>query len=272
MSRSAGTIAFERITFPTEESGGEIGDVWVVNADGSGERNLTGGDRVSKEGRPAWSPNGRNIAFVSYRNGGGVFVMRRDGSGVRRLTRELAWDPSWSPSGRMLAVASEPGPSSSRIGVVSARGDHVRWVMRHNSDAGEPDWSSRGKIAFARYTGRRDETIEVFSMSGDGTGQRRLTRNRSADASPAWSPDGAQIAFHSDTGLAVMKADGSGVRKLTRDRDDYGPAWSPDGRCIAFGRRRTIFVVAVDGETPPRRLTKQGGRTIDGAPAWTARR
>jgi Tol biopolymer transport system component len=275
MTRSDGTIAFERITFLSEESGSEVGDVWLVRPDGSDQRNLTGGDRISKDGRPAWSPDGRHIAFVSYGNRGGVFVMERDGGDVRKLTPNLAWDPSWSSSGRMLVVASQNGPGSSRVGVVSARGGPVRWLTRRNLDAAHPDWARSGQIAFIRYTGWRDKTLEVFAMSRDGTGQRRLTYDRSSDATPAWSPDAKEIAYHSDRGIVIMKADGSGTRRLTRGSDDYGPAWSPDGRCIAFGRGGRIYVVGVDGGAPQKlmerpRLGQYGG--IDGAPAWTARR
>lgn len=269
MSRGAGTIAFERITFLGEESGFEIGDVWVVNADGSGERNLTGGDQVRKEGRPAWSPDGRHIAFVSYRSGsGGTFVMNRDGRSIRRLTRAFAWDPTWSPDGQKIAVLG----NYDRIGVVKARGGSIRRLTRRGIEVSDPNWSRTGEIAFIRRTGWRDETLEVFSMSGDGSRLRRMTRDRSSDATPAWSPDGREIAYHSDNGISIIKADGSRTRRLTRDSDDYSPAWSPDGRCIAFVRDGRIYVVAVDGGTPKRLMQRpQHGKygALDLAPAWT---
>ena len=276
MSQRAGTIAFERITFLSEESGSEIGDVWVVNADGRGERNLTGGDQGVKDGRPAWSPDGREIAFVSYRNGGGIFVMNRDGGRIRRLTRVLVWDPTWSPDGRKIAVAGNNSATGSdaRIGVVNAQGGPIRWLTRTGFEVSEPDWSRTGEIAFIGRTGWRDETLEVFAMSGDGRQRHRLTRNRSSDAGPAWSPDGREIVFHSENGLSIMKADGGETRRLTRDSDDYSPAWSPDGRCIAFVRSGTIYVAGAEGGTPQRLMKRPNhGKhgAIDLAPAWTAR-
>jgi Tol biopolymer transport system component len=82
-------------------------DIYVMNADGSGKRMLTHNARYNAE--PAWSPDGRKIAFRSTRNGNrDIYVMNADGSGKRNLTRNAAWDsrPSWSPDGRKIAFVS----------------------------------------------------------------------------------------------------------------------------------------------------------------------
>ena len=82
-------------------------DIYVMNADGSGTRKLTHNARHNAE--PAWSPDGRKIAFRSTRNGNrDIYVMNADGSGKRNLTRNAAWDsrPSWSPDGRKIAFVS----------------------------------------------------------------------------------------------------------------------------------------------------------------------
>ena len=82
-------------------------DIYVMNADGSGTRKLTHNARYNAE--PAWSPDGRKIAFRSTRNGNrDIYVMNADGSGKRNLTRNAAWDsrPSWSPDGRKIAFVS----------------------------------------------------------------------------------------------------------------------------------------------------------------------
>ena len=82
-------------------------DIYVMNADGSGTRKLTHNARHNAE--PAWSPDGRKIAFRSTRNGNrDIYVMNADGSGKRNLTRNPARDsrPSWSPDGRKIAFVS----------------------------------------------------------------------------------------------------------------------------------------------------------------------
>ena len=82
-------------------------DIYVMNADGSGRRKLTHDARYNAE--PAWSPDGRKIAFLSTRNGNrDIYVINADGSGKRNLTRNPAKDvrPSWSPDGRRIAFVS----------------------------------------------------------------------------------------------------------------------------------------------------------------------
>jgi Tol biopolymer transport system component len=82
-------------------------DIYVMNADGSGKRMLTHNARYNAE--PAWSPDGRKLAFRSTRNGNrDIYVMNADGSGKRNLTRNPARDgsPSWSPDGRRIAFVS----------------------------------------------------------------------------------------------------------------------------------------------------------------------
>jgi Tol biopolymer transport system component len=85
-------------------------DIYVMNADGSGTRKLTH-NNARFYAEPAWSPDGRKIAFRSTRNGGNreIYVMNADGSNQRNLTRNPAKDvrPSWSPDGRRIAFVSD---------------------------------------------------------------------------------------------------------------------------------------------------------------------
>ncbi len=163
-------------------------DVYVMNADGTGLRNLTpgpgGGESLS------WSPDGRKIGFRSLRDGSGeIYVVNVDGTGLRRLTRltrtpvSSGWTtlsaPAWSPDGR--------------------------------------------KILFVRVGwGDRLVNSEILVMNADGSRQRNLTRNPAPDGDPVWSPDGRKILFVSKRDgygeIYVMNADGSGQRNLTRIR------------------------------------------------------
>ncbi|HSF60930.1 MAG TPA: hypothetical protein VLA69_04495, partial [Gaiellaceae bacterium] len=200
-------------------------DLHVMNADGSGQRNLT--RNPARDGHPDWSPDGRRISFGRGRQ---AWVMNADGSGQRSLTPAAGWrssGPDWSPDGRKIAFGGRAptSPPDGGIFVSNADGSERRRLTQRGES---PAWSPDGrKIAF----GERDGGIYV--MNADGSERRRLTQS---GGSPAWSPDGKMIAFdHSvATGaeLYVMTADRSRKRRLMRsDRgvlsQDLPFAWSP---------------------------------------------
>ena len=144
--------------------------------------------------------------------------------------------------------------------------------------AGTPTPASpaAGKIAFVSY---RDGNLGIYVMNADGSGQTRLSENKSGphgDFAPAWSPDGSRIAFMSDRDgrsnyeIYVMNADGTGQTNLTDNPDiDSNPSWSPDGSRIAFDSGRDsyeIYVTNADGSGQTR-LTDSPG--LDSDPAWS---
>ena len=234
-AQTTSTIAYMRE--PLEI--GYCGTVWVMSPDGSGQRRLTsapprgGVPGCGVEWDPAWSPDGRQIAFVMGDSPYSIYVMNPDGSGERELTPDdnaHETSPTWSPDGRQIAFLANG------VRVVNADGSGLRRLTRNGSGGLPPAWSPDGQqIAFVS---RRDSNFEVYAMSADGSRQRRLTRNAWRDSDPVWSPDGRQIAFVSNWQVWVMNADGSGQRRLTHNgARNFAPAWSPDGRRIAFERR-----------------------------------
>ncbi len=138
-----------------------------------------------------------------------------------------------------------------------------------------PAWSPDGsQIAFGSS---RDGGWDIYVISADGSGLRRLTTHGARDDSPAWSPDGSQIAFTSDRDgdfeIHVMNADGSSIRRVTdHPAEDGDPSWSPDGSMIAFTSNRDgpheIYVVNVDG-TDTRRVTTFPDPSMVIQPAWS---
>ena len=208
------------------------------------------------------TPSGR-IAFTSKQLDGDdnvdIFVMNLDGSGVTRLTDNLAVDtfPSWSPDGQRIAFASTRDGDYYQIYVMNADGSAVtRLTDNSESHDARPVWSPDAqRIAF---TSTRDgDDGEIYVMKADGSAVTRLTSNDVSDAVPAWSPDGQRIAFTSkrdgdDREIYVMNVDGSAVTRLTsNDVLDFDPAWSPDGQRIAFyserDGNREIYVMNTDG-------------------------
>jgi Tol biopolymer transport system component len=219
-------------------------ELWSLSADGSSVRPL--GPGLS----PAWSPNGRLIAFDAGVNGNyDVWVMRADGSGRRRITRNAAPDyfAGWSPDGTRLVFTSDRGGED--LYTIRADGTDERRLTQDPGPDWGASWSPDGRsIAFA---GNAQGNLEIELVDPAGGVRHALTNDPERDYDPAWSPDGTKIAFTSErdgnANVYVMNADGTGLTRLTDDPSgDWRPAWSPDGTLIAFESDRDDTVVDRD--------------------------
>jgi Tol biopolymer transport system component len=245
-------------------------DVFGVTADGTSLRRLT---RTATSHQPAWSPDGRTIA---YYDSTGVFVMNADGTGKRLLTDQAgagspARSPTWSPDARRIAFASSVGG----IFVVNADGSGERRLTSGRSFAC-PAWSPDGRwIAFVSLPPLGYDSIYVVDEAGGP--ERRLTRHAYTESGFAWSPDSRRIVYAREKrgGVYTIDVDGTGDRRLTRNplRQDFsadGFGYSPDRRRIAYASGRTgqgdIYLMNAGGGNQ-RQLTH--GPDIDGAPAWS---
>jgi D-alanyl-D-alanine carboxypeptidase len=197
----------KKIAFTRER--GDNNEVYAMEADGSGLRNLT--HNAARDEDPVWSPDGLRIAFArkvawGARGVGGqfeIFVMNADGSGQRRLTRNLSGDfhPAWSPDGRKIVFenrgASAGGGKSSSwydVYVVNADGSgqptglttETRPPINRAPRAALPAWSPDGRmIAFLSWN---DDNHDVYVMNADGSGQTNVTRSPADESRFAWSP------------------------------------------------------------------------------------
>ena len=175
-----GTIAFVSARDGNQE-------IYVMNADGSGVSRLTNTPATDID--PAWSPDGRRIAFASDGDGThriyDIYVMNADGSGVTRLTNDpvTAWGPAWSPDGTKIAFESYRD-GNGEIYVMNPDGSAVTNLTHDPADDAWPAWSPDGaKIAFARENESYKD--EIYVMSPDGSGVTRLS---DSGREPAWKP------------------------------------------------------------------------------------
>ena len=217
-----------------------IANIYVVNADGSGQTRLTHSSAGDSE--PSWSPDGRRIAFMSFRDGGReIYVMNADGSGQTRLTHNSAgdWSPSWSPDGRRIAFMSLRDGNSA-IYVMNADGSGQTRLTHNSAGDWSPSWSPDGRrIAFHSDRDDPDQTdndriANIYVMNADGSGQTRLTHSSASDSDPSWSPDGRRIAFRSlrdgNSEIYAMNVDGSSQTRLTNNSAwDGQPSWPIQG-------------------------------------------
>ena len=272
VSPSGARIAFLR-------TGSVSLDLWVMNADGSGQAARVTGPEAKVD--PAWAPNSKAIAFTSatspplpfvrvagwtrteqrragrharfspdgralvFEQPSGIAVLRRTRTGVsfRRLLRVPAVGPVWSPAGARIAYERVVTDSVRYIAVMNANGTRARRLALGS----DPVWSARGLIAFVRGG-------ELFVVRPDGRGLRKLTSGP-GDGVPTWSRDGGWLAFVRNWGgnlpvkqIWVIGADGSGLRQATQERQGVlsAPSWSRDGRRLYYAAR------GPKGPPPPR--------------------
>ena len=215
---------------------------------------------------PVVSPDGSQIAFRGYPQGGGsggsgganydIYVMGLDGTGLTNLTGPN--DPQsqgyaqWSPDGSMIAYEGDDGTY-----IINADGSDQHKLV----DGANPTWSPDGSwIAFVMG---RDHGADLWKIRPDGTGLTQLTRSTGWDELPVWSPDGSGIAFLRGRAIYVVNSDGTGVSIVAEIRGawPFQPQWSPDGSMLAFEvempatsdaeakgeRNYDIFTVNADG-------------------------
>lgn len=176
-------------------------EIHTMNADSTDSRRIVApAKRPAQDEHPAWSPDGKAIAFTTTRDGNQeIYLCDADGTNLRRITSHPAIDshPSWSPDGQRIAYCSSRF-GNMEICVMDSDGSSIRRLTDHPAMDYQPKWSPDGK--WLAFTSTRDGNYEVYVISPDGTRLRCLSDSYSLDKDPAWTPDSAQVTFVSNRG------------------------------------------------------------------------
>jgi Tol biopolymer transport system component len=216
-----GKLVLVGVSLNAEDVGEE--GLWVMNADGSGLRQITHG---GLDDQPHWSRDGRYIAFVDEAGAvGRVVVVRGDGSAPRVLGTGYvpsldAPDP-WSPDDKRIAWGGCGGVCV--FDLASRR--RTRIPLGGRDDTFGFSWSPDGRKLAAV-----DQSQGLVVV--DRSGKRQIVLSK-VGRFPAWSPDGKQVAFLAGDKLEVVPATGGAARVVARNADSE-PTWSRDGHRLLY--------------------------------------
>jgi Tol biopolymer transport system component len=265
------------------------GGIFVVEADGSGRRQLTNGDESAVQ--PAFSPDGKRIAYESLDAASGsvrLTVVDVDGAHptiiatlpavARASGATIGWFRiSWSPDGRSLAFTA-PEAGAQQTYVVNVDGTNPHRVGDPSLEGRDATFSPDGTL-LAFVGGHFDKDQGIFVMNADGTNVRPMRPGTDQWAfgftPPVWSPAGRRLAFGARpinaSQVFVVDVDNGRPVNVSNDEafEDWGPAWSPDGSHLAWHRgsaqREGRFIVAGTDGSGPRALAP----AVVGTPTWS---
>jgi TolB protein len=229
--------------------------LFVADADGANPRMINESSQPLMS--PAWSPDGRRLAYVSFEGNRSAIYVQELSTGQRTEVSArpgINGAPAFSPDGRWLALTLSGQDGNLDIHVLNPATGQLRRLTRNPAIDTEAAWSADGKSIY--FTSDRSGGPQVYMVPADGSGSpRRITFEGRYNARPRVTPDGKSLAVvHNDQGnyrIALVDLDNKSTRVLTDGRQDESPSLAPNGSMIIYATRRAgrgeLAAVSTDG-------------------------
>lgn len=204
---------------------------------------------------PSWSPDGQQLAYVSFETQKPVIYVHTLATGQRRILANFKGSnsaPAWAPDGKRLAVVLTKD-GLSQIYLINADGSGARRLMTSSGIDTEPAWSPDGRFIY--FTSDRSGSPQIYRLDVAGGGVERITFDGSYNVTPRPSADGKKLALMTQTGggyrIAVLDLSSRQIVILTNSSRDESPSFAPNSNMILYatvnGNKGTLAAVSADG-------------------------
>jgi TolB protein len=243
-------------------------EIYVMDIDGESVRPVTRNGSINLS--PAWSPDGRRVAWTSYKRGNPDVYVKDLVSGqtsVLSSRQGINTGAAYSPDGALIALARSIDADAEIFLIDAVTGADKQRVTFGGGIDVSPTWSPDGR--YLAFSSERSGGSQIYLHDTQTGESKRVSFVGGFNTDPVWSPDGTRIAYVTREGnfdIIVAGIDGSGAIRVTQDQgDNEDPCWSPDGRYLVFSSTRRgkeeIWLSTADG--------RHQVVLTDGSAGWT---